>query len=600
MKKCNCITILLLFTVLRMNAQQYTQPIYSVRKDSAVVFGDETPLNYCGNPFILKMNIYKPVGDGNTQRPVVICVHGGAFTSGVDFNEGSMNIMANEFARRGYVAVSINYREGHHLFPYGTGNPQFKDAGAMFGFNIINGGTNWTTQARLYVTDSAEVIRSIYRAQQDVKAAIRKMKQRRLTDSTSSCRVFLAGHSAGGISVLAAAMTDRSTEKPVLANAIAAAPNPQWTNRCEWEVFGNCVTWQVEGPAGRDDQAYSTHNPAPFNYNAASCYLRPDLGDVDGDVNLSSAANTKIMGVASFCGAVVDTLLFDGNTYPPIFMYHQPADRVVDYNTNRPFSFLNDFFTPGPNNNWPLFYGSNWIKNKLNRMNYPAANVLWTYDNSQNDPLGTTTHDLIPSIAFVTDSVAKFFSRIMDTAVCTTAILALPISFTAEKMNGNALLRWTMNTNAAATEGFIIQHSVDGRNFSEIATIAYQQNLANYSFEHRNAIKGMNYYRLKIINRNGSIEYTEIRSLNFGAGNKKIRLFPNPVANQLTVILPEELVREHVQVIITNASGKVIMKTTSRNNTEIQLNCTGLLPGIYFVTFSGESVTVTEKITKAE
>lgn len=589
-KSKNCITILLLLIAFSTNAQLYTQPVYATRKDSAVIFGDETPLNYCGNPFTLKMNIYKPVGDGNTQRPVVICVHGGAFTSGVDFNEGTMNVMAREFARRGYVAVSINYREGHHLYPYGTGNPQFKDPVAAVAFSLLNSGSfEWDVPARLFVTDSAEVIRSIYRAQQDVKAAIRKMKQRRLTDSTSNCKVFLAGHSAGGISVLAAALTDQPAEKPSVANAITTAANPNWTNSL----------FQAYGPDGRDDRAYRTHNPGSFNYEAANCYLRPDLGPVEGDVNLSSAANTKIMGVASFCGAVTDTLLFNGNVYPPIFLYHQPADRVVDYNTNRPFSYLNDFFTPGPNSRWPLFYGSNWIKNKLNRLNYPAAHVLWTYDNSVNDPLGTMTHDLVPSIAFVTDSVAKFFSRIMDTAVCTTAILALPVSFTAEKINGNALLRWTMNS-GTGTGSFTVQHSVNGLNFMDMAIIPFEQNRNTYSFTHTTVIKGTNYYRLKITNSNGSIEYTEVRLLNFESGNKKVQFFPNPVTNRLTVILPDELVHEKVQVTITDASGKVILKTSSRNNTQIQLDCSGLLPGIYFARVSGGNVMVTEKIIKAE
>lgn len=599
MGKKHCMTVLLLFVLFSTNAQSYTQPVYATRKDSAIIFGDETPLNYCGRPFTLKMNMYKPVGDGNTQRPVVICVHGGAFTSGVDFNESSMNVMAREFARRGYVAVSINYREGHHLYPYGTGNPQFKDLASLWAFSLINGGSsNWNTQARLFVADSTEVIRSLYRAQQDVKAAIRKMKQRRFVDSTSACKVFLAGHSAGGISVLAAGLMDLPSEKPSVAGATATASNPNWNNRCEWQLFGNCVTWQMEGPGGRDDQAYLTHNPAPFNYNASSCYQRPDLGPVDGNVNLSSAANTRVMGVASMCGAVLDTNIFSGNYYPALFMYHQPADRVVAYNVSRPFSFLGDFFTPAPNSKWPLFYGSGWIKGKLNRMNYPAANVLWTYDNSQNDPLGTTTHDLIPSIGAITDSIARFFSRVMDTStLCNTAILAQPVTFNAQKNGETALLQWTLNTEGDAHR-FIVQHSSDGLNFSEAGSALYNRQTTGYSFTHHNVVKGANYYRLKVMNRDGSSDLSEMRNLFFD-GNSQVQIFPNPAGSRFTIMLPNELSRKTVQVKMTNATGNTVLNTVSAKSNTIQVDCTAFPQGIYFVSVTAENEPpYTERLVK--
>lgn len=601
MPKKKLLAIALLFNCLMLNAQQYILPVYNVRRDSAVVFGDELPLNYCGNPFALKMNIYKPVGDGNTQRPVIICVHGGAFTSGVDFNEGTMNAMAREFARRGYVAVSINYREGHHLFPYGVGNPQFKDAGAAIAYSLINSGSyNWNVPARLYVADSTEVVRSVYRAQQDVKAAIRKMKQRRAMDSSSTCKVFLAGHSAGGISVLTAALTDQESEKPVVANAVANAANPSWTNRCEFELFGNCITWQFEGPGGRDNQSYITHNPGGFNYEAASCYQRPDLGSVQGTVNISSGYNARIMGVAGLCSAIADTSILNGGFYPPIFMYHQPQDRVVPYNFGYPFSYLNDFFTPGPNNKWPVMYGNGWINNKLNRMAYPGAHVLWTYDNSAIDPLGTTTHDIVPSIGVVTDSIARFFSRVMDTStLCVSQVLALPFTFTAEKVNGNALLRWQGSSAVQQASLFQVQISADGQNFSTLAAVPYNLNQGSYSFEHRTPVPGINYYRITLVYRDGRIEYTEIRTVNFSKQEHAVQFFPNPVKDELKIILPDALARKTIQLHIVNVSGKNVFRQTSRGNALLEVDCSKLAPGIYFVTIADDSgIPVTKKIVK--
>ncbi|MCB0786049.1 MAG: hypothetical protein KDC02_17815, partial [Flavobacteriales bacterium] len=48
--------------------------------------------------------------------------------------------------------------------------------------------------------DPAEVIRAAYRAQQDVRGAVRYLKGRAAQDSSSTTNVYLLGFSAGAIS----------------------------------------------------------------------------------------------------------------------------------------------------------------------------------------------------------------------------------------------------------------------------------------------------------------------------------------------------------------------------------------------------------------
>ena len=61
-----------------------------------------------GTANTLTLDIYRPTPD-TPQRPAIVLVHGGGFVSGTSLN-GAMVTMANAFAQRGYVAVSINYR----------------------------------------------------------------------------------------------------------------------------------------------------------------------------------------------------------------------------------------------------------------------------------------------------------------------------------------------------------------------------------------------------------------------------------------------------------------------------------------------------------
>jgi acetyl esterase/lipase len=64
-----------------------------------------------GLPQTLRLDIRRPAGDTNTKRPLFITAYGGAFIFG-DKNIASdpAHVMAEDFARYGYVTAEINYR----------------------------------------------------------------------------------------------------------------------------------------------------------------------------------------------------------------------------------------------------------------------------------------------------------------------------------------------------------------------------------------------------------------------------------------------------------------------------------------------------------
>ena len=57
----------------------------------------------------LRLDLYEPPGDTATARPAVVVIHGGGFVGG-NKSDPQMVTLANVFARRGYVAISISYR----------------------------------------------------------------------------------------------------------------------------------------------------------------------------------------------------------------------------------------------------------------------------------------------------------------------------------------------------------------------------------------------------------------------------------------------------------------------------------------------------------
>lgn len=89
--------------------QLFVDPMFGVSVTSNVQYGTNVAGN--GNTVVLDLDIYQPTGAGvPAQRPAIVLMHGGYFVDGSK-TTSNMIALANEFASRGYVAVSINYRK---------------------------------------------------------------------------------------------------------------------------------------------------------------------------------------------------------------------------------------------------------------------------------------------------------------------------------------------------------------------------------------------------------------------------------------------------------------------------------------------------------
>ena len=81
-----------------------------------VTYGEA--LNYMGNLQDLKMDVYFPNTDIDTQekRPLILLIHGGSFTGGT---RESMTYHSKELSKRGFVVATISYRLGYNREVFG-------------------------------------------------------------------------------------------------------------------------------------------------------------------------------------------------------------------------------------------------------------------------------------------------------------------------------------------------------------------------------------------------------------------------------------------------------------------------------------------------
>ena len=182
MKKLLLSTLTLCF-ILNANAQspctdgRYASDVFSdFDLTSDIEFGQNS--TWTGGQYTLKMDFYEPQGDTETERPLLIWVHGGSFIGG-DKTDYDMVQFSKRFAKKGYACASINYRLG--FFPI----------------------------------DSANAVKAVVRATQDLRAAIRffyKDKQTANNYKIDTNKIFIGGSSAGAITALHVGYLDDACE----------------------------------------------------------------------------------------------------------------------------------------------------------------------------------------------------------------------------------------------------------------------------------------------------------------------------------------------------------------------------------------------------
>jgi|GEM_PF-2223447 len=120
---------------------------------------------------------------------------------------------------------------------------------------------------------------------------------------------------------------------------------------------------------------------------------------------------------------------------------------------------------------------------------------------------------------------------------------ALPLSLAAVKayQSGTGIkLDWATSTEIN-TDKFIVEKSADGTSFTTLGTVTAKGNsitLSNYSLFDAAPVTGNNYYRLKMIDKDGSYTYSVILKVAIGKVKTEVVIAPNPVkGNQLNVQL---------------------------------------------------------------
>lgn len=173
----------------------------------------------------------------------------------------------------------------------------------------------------------------------------------------------------------------------------------------------------------------------------------------------------------------------------------------------------------------------------------------------------------------------------------TTGNFVLPLSlikFNGSLNQGSVALEW-FTENETGSQEFVVEKSNDGNKFNDIGSVAaqFKSERNTYHFEDANPFSGNNYYRLRMIDKDGQFSYSPIIMINFGEFSSQLTIYPNPAKANLNLKFNLDK-RETINLQITDASGRIVEKrTVSANNgiTTTSINIEKLSKGIYFLEF---------------
>ena len=174
------------------------------------------------------------------------------------------------------------------------------------------------------------------------------------------------------------------------------------------------------------------------------------------------------------------------------------------------------------------------------------------------------------------------------------------LNFNVVKQGANAQLTW-QTANEVNTSYFDIQRSINGIDFTTVGKITAKGNSSinnGYSFadDVTTAASGKLYYRLTMVDKDGSFSYSRIAYITIDDGEIKITVLPNPAHDYFIVSNYKNIDVNMAKIIVRDLQGRTLITQQFTNATQQKVNISTLTKGMYFVSVVTQTKTQTTKL----
>lgn len=188
------------------------------------------------------------------------------------------------------------------------------------------------------------------------------------------------------------------------------------------------------------------------------------------------------------------------------------------------------------------------------------------------------------------------------------ATAALPVTITqfkAQQKNNHVQLLWN-TANELNIDRYEVEKSTNGQQFTAIAKIISNSNNSSNTYEMSdvNVSTGTMYYKLKIIEKDGSYSYSKVVTINIGkSGTSDFAIYPNPVKGNQIGLQLNNVEKGNYTVRLINNIGQVVYQSSqyiNGNNGNEKITLSSTIPaGQYQLEISnGKGIRMLQNLIK--
>ena len=547
------IAIFLIFIGLNANAQtRYIDNMFdSVTVTSNVAYGQNIsilPLLQGLPPVMdtLLCDIYEPKNDTLTDRPVIVLIHTGSFLPPVlngqatgSKNDNSIVENCMRWAKKGYVAVAMTYRQG------------------------------WNPTSPSQAVRTATILQAAYRGIHDTKAMVRYLRKTVAEDGNSygidDSKIVVGGQGTGAYLSMGYITLDTvselfiypkfwDTSDPDPANHVPLI-SPQFP-------IPGPITYGYGNIDGTDTTYYPANFP-PFNFPVDVLWNFPNNPSYSNDVSMAF----------NLGGTLADLDWLDGGQVPHVSFHCE----------NDPFASIDEGVIIVPTtgdivipdvigsrvaNHYNTLWGNNSGFNQAG-LNDTLSQMSNSYNSNWNHPLNDGS--------LVYDGLYVFDTPAPDT---------VPNAFGEMPYHESSPWDWwdlaTYDMMFAAVNGapagYGAANSLLGspNSGSDSIPMLYLDTIHGY----------LNPRMYEVLGLGGSSDFNEVIE-------KTTQVYPNPAKDNINIVSYAELINS---VDVYNLSGQKVLSKKVNNGTTTKLNTSGLSKGVYIIDVTSRVSSVKKKV----
>lgn len=239
--------------------------------------------------------------------------------------------------------------------------------------------------------------------------------------------------------------------------------------------------------------------------------------------------------------------------------------------------------------------GSLLGKNKTVGGSGTSLSDVFTLTRTSTDPYGYTVNTASPYGVILQSNSADVPASCVVLPVQLTTFTATPLSKIVK-------LDWSTASEKNSSH-YEIERSKEGKVFENIGSLKAMGNSvskSNYTFMDEKPQFGINYYRLKMMNIEGTYEYSTIKTAIIQGEKTLVTVFPNPTSDEtyVNILSPNETT---ASIKLYNGQGqnlKIVLPKLNIGDNTLPLELTDLPSGTYFIFVEANNQSFSMKVSK--